>query len=66
MKLGVDTLAGERLQTIEELSGLLFVVQDMGGRLADETHGEAYDLIRDLNNLLHQARAALTLIKQAP
>jgi len=38
----------------------------MGGRLADETHGEAYDLIRDLNNLLHQARAALTLIKQAP
>lgn len=66
MKLGVDTLAGERLQTIEELSGLLFVVQDMGGRLADETHGDAYDLIRDLNNLLHQARAALTLIKGSP
>lgn len=66
MKLGVETLAGARRQTIEELSGLLFVVQDMGGRLADETHGEAYDLIRDLNNLLHQARAALTLIKEAP
>ncbi len=47
MKLGVDTLAGARRQTIEELSGLLFVVQEMGGRLADETHGEAYGLIRD-------------------
>lgn len=66
MKLGVETLAGARRQTIEELSGLLFVVQDMSGRLADETHGEAYGLIRDLNNLLHQARAALTLIKEAP
>ncbi|MFA6444633.1 MAG: hypothetical protein WCV99_20055 [Sterolibacterium sp.] len=53
-----------RHETIEELSGLLFVVQDMGSRLASETHGDAYALIRELNNLLHQARATITLIKQ--
>lgn len=59
-----EILSGARHETIEELSGLLFVVQDMGSRLANETHGDAYALIRDLNDLLHQARATLTLIKQ--
>ena len=62
---GAETLLNARLETIEELSGLLFVVQAMGSRLANETHAEAYDLIRELNQLLHQARATVTLIKQA-
>lgn len=64
--LGIEILSDVRHETIEELSGLLFVVQDMGSRLANETHGEAYGLIRELNGLLHQARAMVTLIKQAP
>ena len=64
--LELETFSGTRRETIEELSGLLFVVQDMGRRLADDTHGEAYESIRNLNDLLHQARAALMLIKQAP
>ena len=66
MMFGVDGLLGARHETIEELSGLLFVLQDMGSRLADETHGDAYALIRELNGLLHQARATITLIRQAP
>jgi hypothetical protein len=61
---GEETLEGERRETIQELSDLLFVVQEMGRRLANETHGESYDLVRELNELLHQARAKLDLIQQ--
>jgi hypothetical protein len=57
---------GERRETIEELSNLLFVVQEMGRRLANETHGKSYDLVRELNELLHRARAKLDLIQQTP
>lgn len=63
---GEETLEGERRETIQELSDLLFVVQEMGRRLANETHGESYDLVRELNDLLHQARAKLDLIQQPP
>jgi hypothetical protein len=63
---GEETLEGERRETIQELSDLLFVVQEMGRRLANETHGESYDLVRELNELLHQARAKLDLIQQPP
>lgn len=63
--IDIEILSGDRHETIEELSGLLYVVQDMGGRLANETHGEAYALVGEFNDLLHQARAAITLIKQA-
>ena len=64
MKIEAEASSNARLQTTEELSGLLFVVQDMGRRLADEAHGEDDELIRKFNNLLQQARAALMLIKQ--
>jgi hypothetical protein len=60
---GEETPEGERRETIQELSDLLFVVQEMGRRLANETHGESYDLVRELNELLHQARAKLDLIQ---
>lgn len=63
---GEETPEGERRETIQELSDLLFVVQEMGRRLANETHGESYDLVRELNELLHQARAKLDLIQQPP
>ncbi len=54
---------GERRETIEELSDLLRVVQGMGQRLADETHGDSYGHVRELNELLHQASVQLTKIK---
>ncbi|MBP1682375.1 MAG: hypothetical protein H6Q35_2714 [Proteobacteria bacterium] len=57
------TIEGERRETIDELSDLLIVVQEMGRRLADETHGDAYAGVRELNELLHQARVQLQKIR---
>jgi len=54
--LGDETQEGERKETLEELSELFLVVQQMGHRLSNETHQEAYDLVQELNALLHQAR----------
>jgi uncharacterized coiled-coil protein SlyX len=59
-----ETLDSERRETIEELSDLLAVVQEMGVRLANETHGDDYDLVRELNDLLHQTRIAMQQIKK--
>jgi hypothetical protein len=61
-----ENLAGERIETAKELSDLFVVVQEMGRRLANETHGEAYDLVRELNELLHQARLKINQIEQHP
>lgn len=61
------TLAEERTETIRELSELLFVVQQMGHRLADETHGDSYVMVRELNEALHQARTKVSALeKQIP
>ncbi|WP_186410372.1 hypothetical protein [Candidatus Propionivibrio aalborgensis] len=60
-----ETREGERRETIEELFDLLIVVQEMGRRLADETHGNSYSQVRELNELLHQARVQLTKIKDS-
>ena len=57
------TNEGERRETIDELSDLLIVVQEMGRRLADETHGDAYASVRELNELLHQTRVQLQKIR---
>ena len=35
----------------------------MGRRLADETHGDAYASVRELNELLHQTRVQLQKIR---
>lgn len=56
----------ERRETIEELSDLLLVVQEMGRRLADETHGDAYYPVMEFNELLHQANVQLAAIKRGP
>jgi hypothetical protein len=64
MMLGLESLSDARRENIEELSELLFVVQGMGTRLAGETHGDAYALIREFNGFLHQARATIILIKR--
>jgi len=46
---------------------LLFVVQQMGHRLADETHGDSYVMVRELNEALHQARTKVSALeKQMP
>lgn len=58
------TLNKEREETIRELSELLFVVQQMGNRLADETHGDSYALVRELNETLHQARTRIRALEK--
>ena len=58
------TKESERRETIDELSDLLGVVQEMGRRLADETHGDSYARVRELNELLHQARFLLGKIEE--
>jgi hypothetical protein len=61
---GDETHKGERRETAGELFSLLSIAQKMGRRLAYETHGESYDSVRDLNELLHQACAKAELIQQ--
>lgn len=54
----------ERRETIEELFDLLIVAQEMGRRLANETHEEFYAQVQELNELLHRARLKLGQIRQ--
>ena len=58
-----DLQEQERRETVEEISELLVVVQEMVRRLANETHGTPYELVLELNELLHQARAKIELIQ---
>lgn len=58
-----DFMESERRETVDELSDLFFVVQEMGRRLANETHGDAFAQVRKLNVLLHEARVQLSVIK---
>jgi hypothetical protein len=53
----------ERRETLEELSETLFIVQEMGRRLSQETHGKFYDSVRELNQRLHHARLQLDAIE---
>jgi hypothetical protein len=59
----IETKEGERRETIDELSDLLVVVQEMGRRLSGETHGSTFSKVRALNELIHQARMQITVIK---
>lgn len=61
--LGDETREDKRRETIDELSDLLIVVQKIGQRLANETHGDSYPQAMELNELLHQARIQLDKIK---
>lgn len=58
-----DTREGERLETIDELAGVLHLAQEMGRRLANETHGSLYAPVEELNRLLHQTRGQLSRIE---
>ena len=55
-------LLRERRETISELSDLFAIVQKMGKRLADETHGDAYEQVLELNEKLHEVRQQLNRI----
>jgi hypothetical protein len=48
---------------IEQLSKLLLVVQDVAHKLADESHGRAYDQVRELNEIVHLARLQVGAIE---
>ncbi len=58
-----ETRKQERRETINEMSALLSIAQKMGYRLAIELHGESYGSIRELNELLRQARLKMELIQ---
>lgn len=58
-----DILNSERCETIDELSELFKVVQEMGRRLGNETHGTAYADVRRFNEMLLEARQQLERIK---
>ena len=54
----------DRADLIDQLAKLLSVTQDMGRKLANESHGRSYDRVRELNEILHLAREQLTAIEQ--
>lgn len=60
-----DILNSERCETMDELSELFQVVQEMGRRLGNETHGAAYADVRRFNEMLLEARQQLERIKAA-
>lgn len=51
-----NILKEEQCETSRELVNLLRVTQEMGRRLAYETHGDLYEEVRVLNELLHESR----------
>jgi len=54
----------EKSKLIEEISSLLSIMQKIGRRLANETHNEAYDLVDEFNQQIHQANLQLKLIRE--
>lgn len=51
-----DILKEEQKETARELADVMRLAQEMGRRLAHETHGDLYEDVRFLNELLHQTR----------
>ncbi len=54
----------DRAGHIDQLSKLLSVMQDVGRKLANESHGRSYDRARELNEILHMAREQISAIEQ--
>lgn len=63
MQGNINRLESERRETVIELSNLFQIIQEIGQRLSEETHGESYDQIRQLNQLLHDVRLQINIIK---
>jgi len=53
----------EQRETAMELADLMRLAQEMGRRLANETHGDLYEEVRKLVTLLHQTRLQADLIE---
>ncbi len=53
----------EQRETAMELADLMRLAQEMGRRLANETHGDLYEDVRKLVTFLHQARLQADLIE---
>lgn len=56
-------LKEEQRETSRELLDLLRVTQVTGRRLANETHDDLYEEVRQLNELLHHARVKADAIQ---
>lgn len=54
----------EKSETIDELDNLLRIAQEMGHRLSSEVHGDLYDDVRALTELLHKTRSQADLIQK--
>lgn len=59
-----DILKEEQRETARELADVMRLAQEMGRRLAHETHGDLYDDVRFLNELLHQTRIKADAIQE--
>lgn len=57
-----EIMREEQRETALELADVMRLAQEMGRRLANETHGELYDDVRLMLNLLHQTRAQADVI----
>jgi len=53
----------EQRETAMELADLMRLAQEMGRRLANETHGDLYEDVRKLVTFLHQTRLQADLIE---
>lgn len=53
----------ERQDRIDQLSKLLSVMQNVGRKLANESHGRSYDKVHELNEILHRARQQIDAIE---
>ena len=58
-----DAEEQDRQEAVIELAELVHLAQETGRRLANESHGELYDLVREVNELLHQIRVQIELIQ---
>jgi len=58
----VDFMREEQRETALELADVMRLAQEMGRRLANETHGELYEDVREMVNLLHQTRTQADLL----
>lgn len=58
-----NILVEEQKETARELVDILRVTQEMGRRLASETHGDLYEDVRILNQLLHESRTKADFIQ---
>ena len=53
----------EKHETCNELDEVLHLAQTIGHRLASEIHGDAFDSVQKLNEILHDAHIQLMVVQ---